>query len=170
MQPVAETPRLMLMRLTPDMAKDLYLNSQDDDMRRFVPDEVWESEQEAARIIDWLIHAYGTADGPFVYAVLTRHGRNIGYVQACRLENGFEVGYHIARPWTGQGYATEALKAFLPFAAEKLNVERFRGIVLEENTASRRVLEKCGFALLQSRTALYQGKPCPLRVYQWKRG
>ena len=170
MQPVVETQRLLVTLLAPDMAKYLYINSQDDDMRRFVPDEVWESEQEAAEIIDQLIHAYGTADGPFVYAVQTRQGRNIGYVQACRLEAGFEVGYHIARPWTGQGYATEALSAFLPFIAEKLEEELLLGVVLEENAASQRVLEKCSFVLKEIRTALYQGKLCPLRVYQWKRG
>ena len=37
---------------------------------------------------------------------------NIGYVQACSLDNGWELGYHIAKNYTGHGYATEAVMRF----------------------------------------------------------
>lgn len=170
MEPILETSRLYLTRLAPEMAGALHRNSLDEDMRRFVPDEVWETPIEARAAIEQLMRACETPDGPFVYAVLTKMGENIGYVQACRLKKDFEIGYHIAQPWNGQGYATEAVTAFLPFVAQKLGVELLWGIVLEENAASRRVLEKCGFVLSERKTDFYQGKPCALRVYQWKRG
>ena len=43
-----ETERLIITELSMDMAKDLHLNSLDEDNRRFVPDEVFETVEEAA--------------------------------------------------------------------------------------------------------------------------
>ena len=37
------TPRLIITTFSPDMAQSVYENLQDDDTRRFVPDEVYES-------------------------------------------------------------------------------------------------------------------------------
>ena len=83
------------------------------------------------------------------------------------IENGWEVGYHIAKAHTGHGYATEALMAFLPFIVDKLKITSIDGIVLEENIASHRVLEKCGFELIFKGTANYQGQPREVRRYVW---
>jgi len=35
---------------------------------------------------------------------------NIGYVQAVPIGDEWEVGYHIASKYTGNGYATEAVR------------------------------------------------------------
>ena len=164
-----ETARLVITDLREDMAEDLWRNSLDEDNRRFVPDEVFETLDDAQQALSTLMAAAQTGDGPFVYPVLTREGDNVGYVQLCMAECGWEVGYHIAKPCTGRGYATEALAAFLPFALDKAGVCSLDGIVLEENAASRRVLEKCGFELEFKGTALYQGEPRALRRYVWPR-
>lgn len=162
-----ETGRLVITDLTMDMAGDIQRNSQDEDNRRFVPDEVFDTVEKASETVAWLIQAAKGTEGPFLYPVLTRTGENIGYVQACMAENGWEVGYHIAKPYTGHGYATEALGAFLPFVMDKLHADHVDGIVLEENVASQRVLEKCGFELEFSGVASYQGQPRVLRRYVW---
>lgn len=164
---IIETGRLVITDLTMEMAEDIQRNSQDEDNRRFVPDEVFDTVEEASETVAWLIRAATGEEGPFLYPVLTRDGVNIGYVQACMAENGWEVGYHIAKPYTGHGYATEALGAFLPFVANKLHIDHIDGIVLEENVASQRVLEKCGFELDFSGVASYQGQPRALRRYIW---
>lgn len=164
-----ETARLVITDLREDMAEDLWRNSLDEDNRRFVPDEVFETLGDAQQVLSSLMAAAQTGNGPFVYPVLTRQGDNVGYVQLCMAEHGWEVGYHIAKPCTGQGYATEALSAFLPFALDKAGVCSLDGIVLEENAASQRVLEKCEFELEFMGTALYQGEPRALRRYVWPR-
>lgn len=61
-------------------------------------------------------------------------------------ENGeYEIGYWIARPFWGRGYAPEAVRALLglyfAFGAERLWCAH-----AEENDKSRRVIEKCGFS------------------------
>ena len=129
------------------MAQTVYENSQDDDTRRFVPDEVYNSVEEAREAIEFLMSRYESTDGPFVYPVITNNeGKNIGYVQLCKLDEGtWEIGYHIAKDFTGKGYATEAVKAFLPLMAKRVGIEEVYGIRLLENVSSGRVLEKCGF-------------------------
>ena len=154
-----KTSRLTIKTFSLDMAQSVYENSQDDDTRRFVPDEVYDSAEEACEAIEFLISRYDSTDGPFVYPIITNDSKNIGYVQLCQIDDGsWEIGYHIAKQFTGKGYATEAVKAFLPAMAQKLNIKEVYGICLAENTASVRVLEKCGFVQVFQGLGNYQGK------------
>ena len=86
-------------------------------------------------------------------------GKNIGYVQLVPLEDGsWEIGYHIAKKYTGNGYATEAVRAFLPPMAERLGICEVHGVCLAENAASRQVLLKCGFEPVFEGADDYQGE------------
>ena len=169
MEKAIETNRLIITKFTPDMAEAVHQNSLDEDTRRFLPDEVFETVEDAAETIDFLMSQYEGADGPFVYPVLLKDKTNIGYVQAVPTESGiWEVGYHIAKQFTGHGYATEAVKAFLPAMAKKLNIKEVYGICLAENTASVRVLEKCGFVQIYQGAGNYQGKEAQIVKTVWK--
>lgn len=167
-----KTERLTITRFTLDMAQTVYENSQDDDTRRFVPDEVYNSVEEAREAIEFLMSRYDSADGPFVYPVIINEGgQNIGYVQLCKLEldeEAWEIGYHIVKDFTGKGYATEAVKAFLPAMAQKLNIKEVYGISLAENIASVRVLEKCGFTQIYQGFGNYQGKEAEIIKNIWR--
>ena len=164
------TPRLTITTFSPDMAQAVYENSQDEDTRRFVPDEVYDSVEEAREAIEFLISRYDSTDGPFVYPIITNDsGENIGYIQLCKLDDGtWEIGYHIAKDFIGKGYATEAVKAFLPVMAQKLNINEVYGICLAENTASVRVLEKCGFTQVYKGLGNYQGREVQIIKTIWK--
>ena len=167
-----KTPRLTITTFSQAMAQSVYENSQDDDTRRFVPDEVYDSAEEARAAIEFLISRYDSADGPFVYPIITNDGnQNIGYVQLCKLEleeEIWEIGYHIAKNFTGKGFATEAVKVFLPAISKKLNIKEVYGICLAENTASVRVLEKCGFTKIYQGPGNYQGKEEQIIKTIWK--
>ncbi len=76
--------------------------------------------------------------------------------------------YHIAHQYTGRGYATEAVRAFLPVVAEAVGTKEIYGICLKENAASYRVLEKCGFELLYTGTGAYQGQQREIVRSIWK--
>ncbi|MBR1844970.1 MAG: GNAT family N-acetyltransferase [Oscillospiraceae bacterium] len=151
-----ETERLIITEFTPDMAHDVHVNSLDEDTRRFVPDEVFETEEDAKQTVDFLISCYGGEDGPFVYPVLSRDGANLGYVQLVPIDEGWEIGYHIAKQYTGKGYASEAVNAFLPYIMEQVGIEQVFGICIAENAPSRKVMEKCGFVLLFEGQGEYQ--------------
>jgi len=165
-----ETERLIITVFTPDMARDVHLNSLDRDNRRFVPDEVFETEEDAREAIVFLMSQYGGTEGPLAYPVLTKAGgENIGYVQMVPLGDGkWEIGYHIAMQHTGKGYATEAVRAFLPVMAEKIGIREVLGICLRDNAASKQVLVKCGFEPIFEGAGEYQGEQREIFRGLWK--
>ncbi len=165
-----ETERLIITEFTPDMAQAVHENSLDEDTERFVPDEVWETAQEAEETIRYLISRYSSREGPFVYPVLIRQTlANIGYVQLCPIGGGqWEIGYHIAKKYTGRGYASEAAAAFLPVIARQINIREIWGICLAENIASLAVMKKCGFETVFSGKSLYQGSIREIVKNVWK--
>ena len=156
-----KTDRLIITKFTLDMVQAVHQNSLDEDTRRFLPDEVFETVDAAKETIIFLMSQYekSEADGSLVYPVLLADGTNIGYVQAVPTENGeWEIGYHIAKQYTSKGYATEAVTAFLPEIMKKLHLKTIYGICDAENIASCKVLEKCGFKMEFEGQGLYQGK------------
>ena len=165
-----ETGRLIITEFTADMAYNVHANSLDEDNRRFVPDEVFETVEEARETIAFLMSKYGKTDGPLAYPILTKAGEdNIGYVQIVPMEDGnWEIGYHIAKKHTGKGYASEAVRAFLPRMAETVGINEIYGICLKENAASERVLIKCGFVPVFEGTGNYQGAEREIFRGVWK--
>ncbi len=164
-----KSKRFIITELTMDMCSDYQKNSVDADNRCFVPDEACENIQDTKKTLKWLIESYSTSNGPFVYPIITNENINIGYVQAGPLEGEFEIGYHIAKSYTGNGFATEAVKVFLPVVMDMLQINRIYGIVLEENIASHKVLEKNDFKLIFKGIDKYQGKDRELRKYIFER-
>ena len=59
--------------------------------------------------------------------------------------NGIELGFWIGKPYWGRGYATEAARALVGYAFDKLGLTQIVAGAFRENRASRRVLEKVGF-------------------------
>ena len=57
----------------------------------------------------------------------------------------YELGYWVARPYWGKGYAVEAAHAIMEEAHTTLGVTTFIAGVFVDNPASMRVLEKLGF-------------------------
>ena len=158
-QIIIENDRLQIVKMDKSMYFDIYQNSLDKDNRKYVPDEVFDCLEEASEVVNHIISAYGSEDGPFVYSVIRKKDNiNLGYVQLVKLEEGWEIGYHIAAIFTGNGYATEAVNLFIKYIQNNTNVKQIFGIALAANKASRRVLEKCGFELIYEGNGLYQGR------------
>lgn len=154
-----ETARLTITKFDKSMVEAVHINSLDEDNRRFVPDEVFETIEDAAETVEFLMGVYEGGDGPLVYPVLLKDGTYIGYVQAVPFEDGtWEIGYHIGGNYTKQGYATEAVNAFLPIIMEQIGITQIAGICLAENKASVKVMERCGFTKLYEGVGNYQGQ------------
>lgn len=163
-----KTERLIITDLTLDMSSDIQKNSLDEDNKRFLPDDVFDTYEKAEETVRWLIESYQSPKGPFLYPILNDN-KNIGYVEACSIGEGYEISYHIAKEFTDKGFATEAVKAFLPVIMSNLEIDKIYGITLEENIASHKVLEKCGFELINKMIAKYYGEKCELRKYIYER-
>jgi RimJ/RimL family protein N-acetyltransferase len=156
---IIENDVLLIAKMNQAMSEDVYRNSQDKNNRKVVPDEVFNSLEEASEVVNQIINRYDSEDGPFVYAVIRKKdSANLGYVQLVKIEEGWEIGYHVAEIYTGNGYATEAINLFLNYIKNNTSLKQIIGIALAANKASRRVLEKCGFELIYEGTGLYQGR------------
>ena len=65
-----------------------------------------------------------------------------------------EVGYGMNPAYTGHGYMTEALKAFLKFGRE-MGIQRVRADTLPDNVRSQNVLRRSGFYFLKKEGNLW---------------
>ena len=165
-----ESKRLIITTFDLSMAEDVHLNSLDEDNRKFVADEVFETIDDAKDTLEYLISCYESNNSPLVYPILLKDNSNIGYVQAILLDDGtYEVGYHIAKKYTCNGYASEALKAFLPHIMDKLNINEIYGVCLKENIASIKVLEKVGFNKVFDGISSYQGEDKEVVKYKYSK-
>ena len=68
-----------------------------------------------------------------------------------------EVGYGMNPAYTGQGYMTEALKAFLGLG-KRLGIRKVLAETLRENVRSQNVLKRCGFRFLRDEGSLWWEK------------
>jgi RimJ/RimL family protein N-acetyltransferase len=85
-----------------------------------------------------------------------------------RPSGAVELGYWIARPHWGQGFATEAGKALIDIA-RTLKLSRLEGSHFVDNPASGRVLEKLGFVptgLSAARYSCARGAEAVSKLYR----
>ena len=59
-------------------------------------------------------------------------------------ENACEIGYGIGSKYWNQGYATEAVAAFIEYCFSTLNFKKVYASYFTGNDASKNVMEKCG--------------------------
>jgi len=74
-------------------------------------------------------------------------GADIGVTGFVLKEGVAEVGYLLLPEFSNKGYATESLKGVINKAAKEYDILRYQAVVTEGNSASERVLQKCGFSL-----------------------
>jgi RimJ/RimL family protein N-acetyltransferase len=89
---------------------------------------------------------------------------------ARRPSGSVEMGYWIARPFWGRGYATEACRALIDIA-HTLGLPQLEGSHFLDNPASARVLEKLGFAplgIVAPRMSCARGTEVPARLMRLK--
>jgi RimJ/RimL family protein N-acetyltransferase len=99
-----------------------------------------------------------TRDGKFVGRAGIRHLVVEGVPEV-------EVAFTFQRVLWGKGLATEITEALVNFGFTKWHLPSMVGVVEAQNIASRRVLEKCGFAL--ERRVIHQGEDCAV-FRRWK--
>ena len=148
-----------LALINESMIYDIWDNSLDDDNVKYVPDEVFNTLEETADVVDHIIKNYKNKQMPLIYAIMRNSDNaNMGYVQLNKANDIWEIGYHVAKIYTKNGYATEAVNLFLDIVKETMNIDIIYGIVLYTNKASKRVLEKCGFKTIYEGEGKYQNK------------
>lgn len=147
---VLTTARLHLRPFTAADVPAVYEMSREAGLRRWLPDQVYRDEAEAAEVLAAL--AAHTAQPPaphlrpFVLGV--EHAASaalIGHVGLSPARGSIEIGYAIGDAWQGQGFAREAVDAMAAWALGALGLPEVLGIVAADNLASIAVLARAGF-------------------------
>jgi RimJ/RimL family protein N-acetyltransferase len=159
MNVVLETERLRLRFLTMDDVESIFAVIGDPETMKFFPVRL--TGDDAVRWVTRNLERYRT-DGHGLFAVVLKsNGEVIGNCGVVRQEvegqSMLEVGYHFRREYWGHGYATEAARACMTYAFQKLGAERVVSFILAENVPSRRVAERNGMTV--EREVVFHGLP-----------
>lgn len=143
---VIETSRLILRTFTIDDVQFIYELNCDPEVTRYTGDPVRDAAHAREVLEKNILPQYA----------LYNHGRwavhvkpGLEFIGWCGLKarpelNEIDLGYRFKRTAWGKGYATEAASACLQYGFKALGINRITGRAMPENSASWRVLEKCG--------------------------
>jgi [ribosomal protein S5]-alanine N-acetyltransferase len=148
------TPRLTLRPFEPGDLDAIHGVYSDPEVMRWVGTGPVASRTMTARMLDGYA-AHQRAHGFSFWAVLeTATGTLIGDAGLHRTVLGeTELGYTLAQPAWGRGYATEAARAWLDAAFTRLDIDEVVALAEPPNRASLHVLEKAGLRRNGTRTA-----------------
>lgn len=145
--PPIQTPRLLLRKVTMADAKDIYEYSRDEEVARHVLWEAQRSIRDAREYVRYLQRLY-RSDQPASWGIIHREsGRligTIGFMNYNSDHSSAEIGYSLSREYWNQGLMTEAVRAVLRHAFEKMQLHRVEAQFELDNPASGRVMEKAG--------------------------
>ena len=143
---IIETARLGMREYHPDDAEDFFALCTNPQVMRYTgesaPGSIEEARQALAGYPDYTKHGFGR------WACIHKaSGRFIGFTGLKRLEEldgEVDLGYRFFPEFWGQGLATESGLPCIRYGFDVLGLHRIIGLALPENSASVRVLEKCG--------------------------
>ena len=101
-------------------------------------------------------------------------GNLIGILTECdrnEEKHSVEIGYGIGSTHWGKGYTTEAVRAMISYYFLRTEMKTVFASFFPENTASRRVMEKCGmtFSHVNEKELTYLGRERDLIYYRIER-
>ena len=142
-----ETPRLYIRRMIREDLPWLFQLHSNPEVMRYIriPDQ---SQEETAEKIEAIFQHPNWSQGHGLYPI---HFKSTGEVIGWTLLNSFpetnlpETGYRLFPAWWGMGIATETTLAFVEYLHQQLHLPLIGACTHQENIASQRVLEKCGF-------------------------
>ncbi len=145
--PKFETKRLILRKLSPSDAEDMYAYACRPETSKYLLWEPHPSPLYTADLIRFLQKEYQLGKyGDF--AIIFKDNRKmigtVGFTSYDEKHSVAELGYVINPDYWHRGIATEALKAILSIAFHELRVQRAEAKYMPENVYSRSVMEKCG--------------------------
>ncbi len=145
--PTLETERLILRRMKPSDAKDMFEYAKRSDVTEFLLWEPHTSYEQTQDYLRFLQTRYRTGDF-YDWAVVDKADKKMigtcGFANLDFQNNRAEIGYVLNPAYWGRGIAPEAVRRVMEFAFMELNVHRVEARYIVGNERSRGVMEKCG--------------------------
>ena len=147
--PILETERLRLRKLSMRDAADVFDYASVPEVAEHVTWEYHRNISDSMHYLRFITQQY--QDGiPSPWGIIHKElGKLIGTIgyHVWSLPNGFgEVGYALSKDFWNKGYTTEAFEEVIKFGFERLKLNRVEATCKLANTASEKVMLKCGLS------------------------
>ncbi|MDB5209725.1 MAG: N-acetyltransferase [Sediminibacterium sp.] len=164
MEIIFETKRLLLREFTTDDAALIYELNSNPEVVKYVHEEpITDVKVALTSIIDRIIPQYIN----YGYGRWAMHLKgSLEFIGWCGLKyrperDEVDLGYRFKQPYWGKGYATEAALATLQYGFETLDIPVITAMAHIDNTASLKVIEKCGMQF----QGFEEVEGCPVKTY-----
>lgn len=145
--PELNTPRLLLRKLRPEDAADIFEYASDPETAREVTWEAHRTLDDSKGFLDYVLNKYEnrkTSEWGLVFRENNKLIGTCGFVWWKPEHAGAEIGYALSRAYWGRGLMPEAVNAVIDFAFDKMKINRLEARCNDTNPASEKVMLKCG--------------------------
>ncbi|MDD7543456.1 MAG: GNAT family N-acetyltransferase [Peptoniphilaceae bacterium] len=160
------TDRLLLRPFRADDAEKMFHGwVTDPEVTRYLTWEPHKNMEETERILGAWLAEYEKEDC-YRFGIERREdGRLMGSIDVVDYMDGIpEIGYCSGREFWGNGYMTEACRAFVEFLFSE-GYPQIRIQAVQQNIGSNRVIQKAGFRFVKiQEEALSQSKPKKVKI------
>jgi aminoglycoside 6'-N-acetyltransferase len=167
--PVA-TERLLLRRLAESDLEAFHAYRNDPEVTRY---QSWDSMPRAAAesFLRKQAKAHLGVPGRWCQVAIALDGELIGDVGICiRDDRGSaEIGFTLARPHQGRGYAWEAVSRLIEMLFDTTPIARVQAVTDTRNLASIKLLGRLGFRLARTVDNVFKGAGCQEHVFELSR-
>lgn len=144
---ILETQRCLVRETTIDDIDSFYKIYSDPSMTEYMEGLFENPDDERKYTADYISKVYGLM-GFGVWTVVDKKSGEIMGRAGFSIRGGFEdieLGFLIAVPFQGRGYATEVCSAIMNYGKEELGFDHLLAFVKKDNIKSIHVCEKLGF-------------------------
>lgn len=150
---IAKTDRLIIREMTTGDLDELYKIYEEPSVTAYMENLYEDKEKELEFLKSYIENMYGFYEYGLWAVTLKESGKLIGRAGLSnRNINGnleLELGYVIGVPYQRKGYGTEACKAILKYAHNKLECEYINCYIKKGNKPSISFIEKLGFRFIE---------------------
>ena len=141
-----ESERLRFRPFTPDDLPWLIDMRAPDAVNRYLGGKAVQNAEALAKRIKFYIECHEEYGFSSCVMILKQTGELMGSAGLQPLEDTgeIEVGYNMSEKFWRQGFGYEAAMAWLRYGFEHARLERIVAVALPANTASWKIMEKCG--------------------------
>lgn len=147
---ILSTDRCIIRETTTEDLDEFYEIYSEPSITRYMEDLYEDREKERAYIEDYIKKVYGFY-GYGMWTVLNKENNAIIGRAGLSWREGFdipEIGFVIAVPYQGKGYAYEVCKAVLEYGKRELGFTQIQALIMEGNIISENLCRKLGFRYL----------------------
>jgi ribosomal-protein-alanine N-acetyltransferase len=164
-----ETDRLVLRPYTMDDLFELHKIVSQKEVMKYLPEGVM-TQKQTKKTLTWIIECYkeNTQKNIKKFSVgvfLKENKKLIGWCGLGPLEfdpSEIEIYYGLSKSHWGKGFATEAARALLDYGFRIIGLKKIVAIVMPQNNASKRVIEKMGLVYRKQ----IENLPAKYKAYQ----